>query len=174
MKSPHIETLLIAIVLFLSLAPVESAAGALFGVLGVGFGNVPKWGENSGGVFCAGSFAYRMGGPTVSARYMGAVKFDILGLYDESISEVAVLGGWDLVHPGTASAAVRLGVGKVSFRGGYAHAKSYDYEGHAWGPALQLEAFCKRIGLTFMANMGTRVQYHAVLMSIKLGNLNAE
>jgi hypothetical protein len=167
-------TQMLAAVLFLALVPEASTAGNVFGTLGIGGGTSPMWDEPSqGGIAVGGTVTYRMRGPSVSARYVGVAALTPLFVtYEEAISEIAVLGGWDFVLPASTSVACRVGIGRMSYHGGYAHALSWDYEGNAWGPALQIDAFWSRVGLTCMAHTGD-ASFRAVMICIKLGKLNA-
>lgn len=169
------STQLLALVLLLAYVPETSSAGSVFGTLGIGGGTSPMWDEPSqGGVAVGGTFTYRMRGPSVSARYVGLLALTpIFSTYEESISEIAVLGGWDFIFPGSASAAFRLGLGRMSYYGGYSHAFTHDYEGNAWGLALQFDAFWRRIGLTYAVHTGD-TSFRTFMICIKLGDLSAD
>jgi hypothetical protein len=169
------STQLLALVLFLSFAPETSSAGSVFGTLGIGGGSSPMWDEPSqGGIAVSGTATYRMRGPSVSARFVGiAALTPLFDAYEESVSEIAVLGGWDFLLPGSAAVALRLGLGRMSYYGGYSHAVTHDYEGNAWGPALQIDAFWKRIGFSYVVHTGD-ASFRAVMICVKLGNLSVD
>jgi hypothetical protein len=141
------STQLLALVLFLSFVPETSSAGSVFGTLGIGGGSSPMWDEPSqGGIAVGGTFTYRMRGPSVSARYVGLIALTpIFSTYQEDVSEIAVLGGWDFIFPGSASVAFRLGLGRMSYYGGYSHAFTHDYEGNAWGKESASHTWSTRV-----------------------------
>lgn len=163
-------------VLILSFAVTErSSATNVFGTIGFGGGSSSLWGEGEpGGLAAGGTVTYRMDGPSVSIRLVGVTSFELFSSYEESLSEVAIMGGWDFFFPYSASLGFRLGLGRIAYHSGYADAHAWDNSGNGWGPALQVDAYWKRVGLTYMIHTGGTESFTALLFCLRLGDISRD
>jgi hypothetical protein len=174
MKTIQRVTLLVAVI-FLFVAVDKSEAANLYGTVGFGGGSSALWGEGEpGGMAAGGTVTYRKDGPSVSVRLAGVTSFELFSSYEESLSEVAVMGGWDFFFPYSASLGLRLGIGRISYHGGYAAAHSWDYEGNGWGPALQFDVYWKRIGFSYIVHTGGTQSFSALLFCFRYGNVSKD
>ncbi|MEW5795461.1 MAG: hypothetical protein AB1772_03785 [Candidatus Zixiibacteriota bacterium] len=175
MKPNVTNIVALASLLVYVLRPEISAAGTVNATIGVGAGSSSLWTQSSeGGIAAGGTYSYRTQGPSVSFRLVGLNALTpVFSTYQESVTELALMGGWDFTLRKSSLFAIRLGIGRMWYHGGYPRATAWDYSGHAWGPALQFDLYWKRIGFTYMMHTGDPQSFSVGLICVRLGRLRA-
>lgn len=169
--------LVIAVVVAAAIAPGRSAAKSFYVTPGFGLGSL----ASSKGLAVGLSCTYRDGAPSISARFTHTKESEWWVSPEESATELAVLAGLTTFGEDGASAGIHLGLGRVrSTRRGavvswfFVHTGYEEVTTTAWGPALQVDTFIKRVGLSFGANFNDSATFWTLLFSIRIGNVYDE
>jgi hypothetical protein len=175
MNTNRTVTLIVVGVLILS-ASKQSATASVFGTLGLGGGSSALWDiDSQGGIAVGGTVIYRWNGPSLSLRYAGvAALTPMFSTYEEDVSEIALMGGWDFFSRNATALGLRLGLGRLSYHGGYRNAGVWDYAGNGWGPALQFDAFWRRVGMSYIVHAGGIESYSAFLLCFRFGDIRSK
>jgi hypothetical protein len=169
--------LIIATVVLAAVVPGRSSAKSFYVTPGIGLGSLESSIHLAFGLSCT----YRDGAPSISARYTHTQEYDWWASPEESATEFAVLAGLTTFGEDGASAGIHLGLGKVwsTRRGavisqGFIGTRYKEVSTMAWGPALQVDTFMKRVGLSFGANFNDSGTFWTLLLSVRIGNVFAE
>jgi hypothetical protein len=167
-------TTIIAVGLLIAAATDRGAAANFYVTPGVGLGSL--W--NSTGPAVGLTCTYRDGAPSISARLTYVQEFELFVSPPESVTELAVLAGLNSFADEGASVGFHFGLGMVrsTRRGDVIHWALFDTDyatvtATVWGPAFQVDAFIKRVGLSLRANINDSASFLTLLFSIRIGNV---
>ena len=167
--------LIIAVVVVAAFVPGRSAAESFSVTPGFGLGSLGSSTGLAFGLTCT----YRDGAPSISARFTKTQEIGLFVSTPESATEFAILVGLTTFGEDGASAGIHLGPGKVwatrrgavISRGWFSTVRYEEVTTAAWGPALQIDTFIKRVGLSFGANFNDSETFWTLLLSSRIGNV---